>query len=140
MQRQGTGSGKGFTLIELMVVIIVVSILAAVSVSMMRGRINSAKWSEGKAITGTIARALRVHIGEEGAGFTAVPSLDQLGFASVDLNGAYFSGGASGVGDFSWVINSNDPIDFMITTVAPAGVTIPSQITLDHAGTFTEIR
>ena len=102
--------------------------------------INSAKWSEGKAITGTIARALRVHIGEEGAGFTAVPSLDQLGFASVDLNGTYFSGGASGVGDFSWVINSNDPIDFMITTVAPAGVTIPSQITLDHAGTFTEIR
>ena len=132
------GSRKGFTLIELMVVIVVVGILAAVSISMMRGRINSAKWSEGKAITGTIARALRVHIGQEGANLTAVPSLEQLGFASNGLNCTYFSGGESGVGEFSWVINGNNPIDFMVTTTAPAGVDTPSQITLDHTGTFTE--
>lgn len=129
---------KAFTLIELMVVIVVVSILAAVSVSMMRGRINSAKWSEGKAITGTIARALRAHIGEEGANFTAVPSLEQLGYASNGLAGTYFSGGESGVGEFSWVINSNNPIDFLVTTTAPASVDTPSRITLDHTGTFTE--
>ncbi len=129
---------RGFTLIELMVVVILVGILAAVSISMMHGRIDSAKWSEGKAITGTIARALRAHIGEEGANFTAVPSLEQLGFESGDLNGTYFSGGESGAGDFSWVIYSNDPIDFLVTTAAPAGVTTPSQITLDHTGTFTE--
>lgn len=129
---------KAFTLIELMVVIVIVGILAAVSISMMRARINSAKWSEGKAISGTIARALRAHIGEEGAGFAAVPSLDQLGFADNDLNGNFFSGGESGVGEFSWVVNSNNPIDFLITTTAPAGVDTPSQITLDHTGTFTE--
>ena len=129
---------RGFTLIELMVVIIIVGILAAVSVSMMRGRLNSAKWSEGKAITGTIARALRAHIGEQGGGFAAVPTLNQLGFASSGLDGTYFSGGESGAGEFSWVINGNNPIDFLITTTAPAGVTTPSQITLDHTGTFTE--
>jgi prepilin-type N-terminal cleavage/methylation domain-containing protein len=129
---------KAFTLIELMVVITIVSILAAVAVSMMRGRINAAKWSEGKAITGTIARALRAHIGEEGAGFAAVPSLAQLGFADNDLNGNFFSGGESGIGEFSWVINSNNPIDFLVTTTAPAGVNSPSQITLNHAGIFTE--
>ena len=121
-----------------MVVITIVSILAAVAVSMMRGRINAAKWSEGKAITGTIARALRAHIGEQGTGFAAVPNLAQLGFADNDLNGNFFSGGESGVGEFSWVINSNNPIDFLITTTAPAGVDTPSQITLDHTGTFTE--
>ena len=129
---------RGFTLIELMVVIILVGILAAVSVSMMHGRLNSAKWSEGKAIAGTISRALRVHIGEQGASFAAIPSLNQLGFTSNGLNGTYFSGGESGTGEFSWVINGNNPIDFLVTVAAPAGVTTPSQITLDHTGTFTE--
>ena len=126
---------RGFTLIELMVVIIVIGILA---IPMLLGRIDSAKWSEGKAIIGTIARALRAHISETGNNFTAAPTLEQLGFGSGDMNGSYFTGGESGVGDFSWVINSNNPINFLVTATAPAGVNSPSQITLDHTGTFTE--
>lgn len=128
----------GFTLIELMVVIIVIGILAAVAIPMMQGRVDSAKWSEGKAITGTIARALRAYMSETGNNFIAVPTLEQLGFAPGDLNGTYFTGGESGVGDFSWVINNNDPINFLVTTNAPAGINSPSKITLDHTGTFTE--
>ena len=131
-------SSRGFTLIEVMVVIVVVGILAGVSVSIMHGRVNSAKWAEGKAITGTIARALRIHIVEMGYDFANVPTLEQLGFEAGHLDGTYFSGGESGAGNFSWVINSNSPMDFLVTTTAPAGVDSPSQITLDHAGTFTE--
>jgi prepilin-type N-terminal cleavage/methylation domain-containing protein len=131
-------SDKGFTLIELMVVIIIVSILAAVAIPIMRGRIDSAKWSEGKAIMGTIARALRAHIAEKGNAFTPVPTLNQLGFEPVDLNGTYFTGGESGTNDFSWVISSNNPISFLITATAPTGVSSPSQITLNQAGVFTE--
>ena len=131
-------SGKGLTLIELIVAIFIVGILASVSVSMMHGHIDSAKWSEGKAIAGTIARALRTHISEQSGSFTAVPSLAQLGFESGDLNGTYFSGGESGEGDFLWVINSNNPIDFLVTATAPESITTPSQITLDHTGAFTE--
>ena len=104
----------------------------------MQARIDSAKWSEGKAITGTIARALRAHIAEQSGNFTAVPSLAQLGFESGDLNGTYFSSGESGEGDFSWVINNNNPMDFLVTATAPDGITTPSQITLDHTGAFTE--
>ncbi len=129
---------KGFTLIELMVVILIVGILAAVAVPLMRGRIDSAKWSEGKAIMGTIATALRTHVAEKGNAFTAVPTLSQLGFSANDLNGTYFTGGESGVGNFSWVINDDDPMDFLITATAPAGITTPSQITLDENGAFTE--
>ena len=129
---------KGLTLIELMVVIIIVGILAAVAIPIMQGRIDSAKWSEGKAIMGTIARALRAHVAEKGNGFTPVPTLDQLGFEPVDLNGTYFTGGESGTNDFSWVIISNNPIDFLIAAIAPAGIKSPSKITLDSAGNFKE--
>jgi prepilin-type N-terminal cleavage/methylation domain-containing protein len=131
-------SRKGFTLIELMVVVLIVGILAAVAVPLMRGRIDAAKWSEGKAIMGTISTGLRAHIAEKGNTFTPVPTLAQLGFAANDLDGTYFTGGESGVGSFSWVINDDDPIDFLITATAGATITTPSQITLDEAGVWVE--
>ena len=43
---------KGFTLVELMVVILIVSILAAVAIPILSGRIDAAKWSEGKVNDG----------------------------------------------------------------------------------------
>jgi len=131
-------SRNGYTLVELLVVIMVVGILAAVLIPMMQGRIDSAKWSEGRAITGTIARALRAHIAEKGAGFTPVPTLEELGMGPNDLDGTYFTGGESGAGDFSWVITSSNPPSFVVTATAPAGVDTPSQITLNQAGVFTE--
>jgi prepilin-type N-terminal cleavage/methylation domain-containing protein len=129
---------KGLTLIELMIVIIIVGILAAVAIPIMQGRVDSARWSEGRAIMGIVARALRTHVAEKGNAFTAVPTLDQLGFEPGDLDGTYFTGGESGTNDFSWVINSNNPMNFLIITTAPAGINSPSQVTLNHAGIFTE--
>jgi type IV pilus assembly protein PilA len=131
-------SRKGFTLIELMVVIFIVGILAAVAVPLMRGRIDAAKWSEGRAIMGTIATGLRAHIAEKSGSFTPVPTLAQMGFAASDLNGTYFTGGESGVGNFSWVINDDEPIDFLITATAPAEISTPSKVTLDHNGDWVE--
>ncbi|MGB2806252.1 MAG: prepilin-type N-terminal cleavage/methylation domain-containing protein, partial [Sedimentisphaerales bacterium] len=55
---------KGFTLIELMVVIFIVGILAAVAIPIMRGRIDSAKWSEGRAAAGSIRTAARAFCAE----------------------------------------------------------------------------
>ena len=133
-------SKGGFTLIELMVVIFIVGILAAVAVPLMRGRIDAARWSEGKTIMGTVATALRAHIAEKDGNFSAVPKLVQLGFAKKDLDGTYFKGGESGKGgsNFSWVINDDDPIDFLITAKAPVEISTPSQVTLDHAGNWVE--
>jgi len=90
-------SRKGFTLIELMVVILIVGILAAVAVPIMRGRIDSAKWSEGNASAGSVRTAVRAYIAEKGpnhdfsdieSGLDSVNTL--LGFSSTDLDGAYF--------------------------------------------------
>jgi len=131
-------SRKGFTLIELMVVILIVGILAAVAVPLMRGRIDQAKWSEGKAIMGTIATALRAHIAEKGSDFTAVPKLAQLGFASGDLDGTYFTGGESEAGNFSWKIEGVTPMDYLITATKGTGISTPVKITLDEAGQWVE--
>lgn len=80
---------KGFTLIELMVVILIVGILAAVAIPLMRGRIDAAKWSEGKAAMGTIVTALKAYCVEQ-TGNVTTAALGDLGFASNDLDGTYF--------------------------------------------------
>ncbi len=90
---------KGFTLVELMVVILIVGILAAATIPLMRGRIESAKWAEANATAGTIKSAVRVYFAEHDP--TEKPteiigSLDsedirkKLGFEAADLTGTYF--------------------------------------------------
>jgi prepilin-type N-terminal cleavage/methylation domain-containing protein len=138
-------SRKGFTLIELMVVIFIVGILAAVAIPIMRGRIDAAKWSEGKAGAGTIRTSLRAYFAEKGpvyAGYAAdlqgafanfsVP----LGFAAGDLTGKYFT-------DADYVISgvalNGGNLDYTITITAgtaPEAPLTPASMTLDQAGTF----
>ena len=57
---------KGFTVVELLVVVLIVGILAVVAVPLMRGRTDASKWSEAKAAMSMIATALRTHAREKG--------------------------------------------------------------------------
>jgi prepilin-type N-terminal cleavage/methylation domain-containing protein len=93
-------SRRGLSLIEVMVVIFTVGILAVVAVTIMRGRINSAKWSEANASAGSIRRALLNYVAEKGPGYDysgLIGDLDnatiqaELGFSSNDLDGTYFN-------------------------------------------------
>ena len=131
---------KGFTLIELMVVILIVAILAAVAIPIMRGRLEAAKWSEGKAMMGTIATSIRAFGAEYGEGvaqptIVGVASKTCLGFSAPDLTGTYFNSG-----DFTITAWSNPvggPFTYQITST-PTGTNPPSNpasMTLTMAAT-----
>jgi len=114
---------RGFTLIELMVVILIVSILSAVAIPILRGRIGQAKWSEGAAIAGTIRAAVRACYAEDSVAVTAMASstLDTiqgtLGFTSGDLSGQYFQ-----ASNFTFAsVDGNG--NATITVTAPSGLT-----------------
>ncbi len=128
---------KGFTLIELMVVIFIVGILAAVAIPIMRGRIDAAKWSEGRAAAGSIRTAARAFCAEKGPSYTYPgTSLTELGFETGDLDGRYFSDS-----DFSIVFTGYNA--YTVTVVNTSGGTsgeppaAPVSVTLDDAGQFT---
>lgn len=111
---------KGFTLIELMVVILTVGILAAISVPIYRGRIDSVTWSEGKAAMGTIATALRIYAVEKGTDGNYggnSPSFSELDFSAADLQSEYFDIGNYELGKVSY---KKDKLKYTIKATAPA--------------------
>jgi prepilin-type N-terminal cleavage/methylation domain-containing protein len=130
---------KGFTLIELMVVIFIVGILAAVAIPIMRGRIDSAKWSEAKAAMGSIRTAARAFCAEKGPSYAsyATTTLGDLGFdaAGTDLDGKYFSHQA-----YVFAFSAYDT--YTVTCTAANSTcgekpTAPASEVLDQTGTFT---
>ena len=107
-------SNSAFTMGELMVVVLIVGILAVAAVPLMSGRIDSSKWSEGKAAMGTIASALRAYCAEKGT-FTSTPTLSTIGIADNDLDGTYFSHEAYAITSAS---AANGQVSFVITCTA----------------------
>lgn len=126
----------GFTLVELMVVIAITGILASVAVPVLRGRIDSAKWSEGKAMTGSVATAIRSYhgyVGPSGAAPTTIGiGANGLGFAPGDLTGRYFVNA-----DFNFNVTNMDPLRFTITCTTTTTTLYPVSCQLDQSGNWT---
>jgi len=136
---------RGFTMVELMVVVLVVAILAAVAVPMMSGRIDASKWAEGKAGMGTIASALRAYAAEK-RDFAAAPTLPEIGIAATDLDGTYFSQEAYTITSASAAAGR---VSFVITCTAssstkggkpgtPASMTLTCNAANNYTATFAE--
>jgi prepilin-type N-terminal cleavage/methylation domain-containing protein len=93
---------EGFSLVELVIVILIISILAGIGAPIVGSRINQAKWAEANVTAGAIRRAVRAYIAEKrGAGVTDYTEIEgslgyspvssPLGFTSTDLAGAFFN-------------------------------------------------
>ena len=96
-------------------------------------RIDAAKWSEGKAIMGTIATAIRAYYAEAGpSGKLPVDNnFRELGFMPGDLDGVYFT---------------EDMFEFSVTSLKPLRYTItgtnydlkPNRMMLNQDGKWLE--
>ena len=123
----------GFTLVELMIVIVIVGILAAVAVPIYQSNINKAKMSECDAALGTIRTALRVYYAQYGnyptnASGTLVTAAAGVDVASIDLEGRYFD-----PGDYT-IVSSPTDTSYIISCTKPA--IFDSVRTLDQGGYF----
>ena len=138
-------SSKGFTMVELMVVVLIVGILAAVAVPLMSGRIDSSKWSEAKASMGTIASAIRAYAAEKGD-FASAPSKADIGISDNELDGTYFTHGAYTITSAS---ASGGQVSFVITCAVsgstrankpskPASMTLTCNSDNSYVATFAE--
>lgn len=122
-------------MVELLTVVFIVAVLAAVAVPILRGRIDAAKWAEGKVIAGSIATSLHIYL----VGCDTIGTWNQtqltgtkLGFGSGDLGGRYFA-----PSHFQWVLSYDGTAGtFTITVLRPPEVSGPVFITLDQSGNW----
>jgi len=121
---------SGFSLVELMIVIVIIGVLAAVAVPIYNNNVMKAKMSEADAALGSIRTQLRVYYGENGTYPTEASAVDVVGQDWNDinvgeLNGKYF-------GDSSFTYVSADGVSYTITCAANGILESPR--TLDQAG------
>ena len=129
----------GFTLVELMIVIVIVGILAAVAIPIYQGNIRKAKMSECDAALGTVRTAMRVFYAEHGryprvADETPVTGSalgDSLNISETDLNGKYFNASNYTVDEIT---------DSTYTIVCDNADVLGTDNTrkLDHSGNFLD--
>ncbi len=132
-------------MIELMVVILIVGILAAVAIPLMRGRIDSAKWTEGKSAMGTIGTGLRAYVAEKGGVGTLVFPLagtvagafSPLGIEDDDLDGTIFTVADYTITSASFSTAQTPNLQFLITGTCAGQTLSPLTVTLDHNGAWT---
>ncbi len=92
------GDDKGFTLIELMIVVIIIGILAAVAIPMYQVVPERSRATEAVAGLDSVRNALRVYYAEHGS-YSNVSFVDDarvtvagiLGIKDEDLSGRFFS-------------------------------------------------
>jgi len=86
---RGKGREEGFTLVELLIVILIVGILAAVAIPLYLGYTKDAKLAEGKALLGSVMTALQGCVQAKGSGQSCSVSeiVNRVGVSTAGVTG-----------------------------------------------------
>jgi prepilin-type N-terminal cleavage/methylation domain-containing protein len=86
---RGKGREGGFTLVELLIVILIVGILAAVAIPLYLGYTKDAKLAEGKALLGSVMTALQGCVQAKGSGQSCAVSeiVNRVGVGATGVTG-----------------------------------------------------
>ena len=106
---------KGFTLIELVVVLVIIGILSVIAVPMYRGYIRRAMAAEGRALVGTLATGQRIYYAQHSM-WQVIAATTECGSIDYDLDGA--------AGDIDVDARMNTYFNTFEATVAAGAVTM----------------
>ena len=105
---------KGFTLVELVIVIVIVGILSVISVPIYRGYVDKAMMTEGQVLLGAIAKAeLAYHIEHGYFAETEDSNQEKLSAIDIDARGnKYFKSFAMQSG-YSYTDSYGENVDYV---------------------------
>ena len=117
----GLAGREGFTLIEILLVVVIIGILAAVAVPKLSGRVGQAQTNAAKASVDAIGLAVKMYEVDNGKFPDSLQSLVTKG-GEINWNGPYLEKGVPKDpwgNDFQYSKNGND---YTIVSAGPDGV------------------